>query len=76
MKMTPEEDAVYMKAFEKSQAKTVKMRMAEADKALQQYRKGGEMRAVDQGIKDADSMFKLKNRTKRIDEAVEGKSRG
>jgi hypothetical protein len=74
MKMTPEEDSVYMKAFEASKAKTVKERMTEAESALAKHREGGAMRAVDQGIKDADSMYKLKNRKGRLDAAIEGKS--
>lgn len=68
MKMTPEEDAVYMGAFSKSKAKTVKERMAEADAALAAHRKGGAMRAVDKGIKDGTLSERAMARRERMDE--------
>ena len=72
MKMTEEEDKVYMEAFGKSKAKTVKERMSEAEAALNAWRKDGEMRAVNQGITEANNDYKLKNRRKRLDEAIDG----
>jgi len=73
MKMTPEENAAYMKAFQESKATTVKERMAAGQAAIAAMKANGAMEAVDQGIKDADPILKMKNRTARIDAAVEGK---
>jgi hypothetical protein len=69
MKMTPEEDAVYMGAFSKSKAKTVKERMAEAEAALKAHRDGGAMRAVNKGIKDGTLTERAMARRERIDQA-------
>ena len=67
-KMTKDEDDVYMKAFGASKAKTVKERMAEADAAVEAYRKGGAMRAVEKGIKDGTLEQRAKSRRERMDE--------
>lgn len=72
MKMTPEEDAVYMKAFGKSKAKTVKERMAEAQSALETYRKGGMERAVSQGVKEGTLKERAEARRRKIDKAIDG----
>jgi len=68
MKMTPEEDSVYMKAFGASKAKSVKQRMAEAQAALEAHRKGGAVRAVEKGIKDGTLSAMASARRNRIDE--------
>ena len=72
MKLTPEEDAVYMQAFGKSKAKTVKERMAEADAALKQYRQGGLDRAVDKGVKDGTLQDRAISRRDRVEKAIDG----
>lgn len=72
MKMTKEEDAVYMKAFEKSKAKTAKERMAEAQSALEAYRKGGMDRAVNKGVKEGTLRERANARRRKIDEAIDG----
>lgn len=67
MKMTPEEDAAYMKAFGASKAKTVKERMAEAQAAVDA------MRTAAKAPKGAHVGLakKLKDRPKTIMEAVD-----
>lgn len=75
-KMSKEENAVYMKAFQSSKAKTVKERMAAGDAAVASHRKGpaptpkknyGERRiasidqAVDGGIADGNAQNRKKN---------------
>jgi hypothetical protein len=72
MKMTADEDAVYMRAFGKSKGKTVKDRMAEADAALKQFRAGGMERAVNNGIKDGTLSERAKSRREKINEAIDG----
>ena len=69
-KMTKDEDDVYMKAFGASKAKTVKERMAEADAAVANYRKGGAMRAVEKGIKEGTLQERAKSRRERMDEVA------
>jgi len=68
-KMTKDEEDVYMKAFEASKAKTVKERMAEGDAAVSKYRESGEMRAVENGIKQGTLASLAAARRERIDEA-------
>ena len=65
-KLSKEDEAIYMAAFGKSKAKTVKERMAAGDAAVA-AKKSGAMKAVEGGIKEGSIRKGVAARIKKFD---------